>query len=72
MAIDAKPEFSQADGKLQLKYGVGLDLNDDGAKSISASLVLEVDEKEAAKEVVAKVLGSANLPEWLKGLLGVK
>lgn len=70
MAI--QPVITNENGKMQIKYDIGLDSNNDGQKAVSIGLVIEADQKEIAEEVVAKVLQGANLPEWLKQIIGAK
>lgn len=67
-----KPVITNENGKMQLKYAVGIDTDKDGQMAMSVNLVLELDQKEVAEEAVKKLIATANLPVWLKELLGVK
>jgi hypothetical protein len=67
-----KPVITNENGKMQLKYAVGVDTDKDGQMAMSVNLVLELDQKEVAEEAVKKLLANANIPQWLKDLLGVK
>jgi len=67
-----KPTIVHENGKFTLKYDIGLDLNNDGQKSVVAGFYVESNEKEVIEEVIAKVLANANLPDWAKALIGAK
>lgn len=67
-----KPVITNENGKMQLKYAVGIDTDKDGTMAMSVNLVLELDQKEVAEEAVKKLIATANAPAWLKDLLGVK
>lgn len=67
-----KPVITNENGKMQVKYAVGVDTDGDGKMAVSINLVLEVDQKEVAEEAIKKVLASTSLPQWLKDLIGAK
>ena len=67
-----KPTIVNENGKYKLVYAVGVDANNDGQMSVSASIVVELDQKEALEEAAAKILAGSNLPQWLKDIIGAK
>jgi len=69
--VELKPEIVKQDGKIIVKYGVNIDLDNDGVSSIKAGAFIELTEKEAANELIKKAIASGKLPDWLKNLLGV-
>jgi hypothetical protein len=66
----ALPQIVDADGKLQLKYGISYDSDSDGKAAASLSLLLEVDKAESIKEIIEKL--GPKLPDWAKAILGIK
>lgn len=62
-----KPKLKYEDGKLKASASVGLDTDKDGVNAVAASLVVEIDAKEAVSEIVKD-----KVPEWLKELLNGK
>jgi hypothetical protein len=67
-----KPTIVHENDKFTVKYDIGLDLNNDGQKSVVAGFYIEATEKEVMEEVIAKVLANTNLPDWAKALIGAK
>ncbi len=63
------PTVETADGKTVLKFDLGLDLDQDGQKSLAAGLFVELNHKEAASEAIKKVLENASVPQVIKDLL---
>jgi len=66
------PVITNENGKMQMKYAIGVDTDKDGQMALSVNLVLELDQKEVAEEAVKKLLATSNIPQWLKDLLGAK
>ncbi len=64
------PQITTENGKTTLKFDLGLDIDQDGQKSLSAGLFIELDHKEAASEAVKKILENASVPQVIKDLLG--
>ena len=64
------PQVVTEDGKTTLKFDLGLDSDNDGEKSFSAGLFVELNHKEAASEAVKKILENAKVPQVIKDLLG--
>lgn len=64
-----QPEIVKENGKTVAKLNVGLDTDGDGVNSISAGIFVELNEGESVDEAVKRLLGTANVPAWLKIVL---
>lgn len=58
-----------ADGKAEMSFDLGLDLDKDGKKSLYAKIVIGGEEKEITQELLGELLKKVQLPDWLKGLV---
>lgn len=67
-----KPVITNENGVMKLVYALGVDANKDGQMSVSASLVITLDQKEVVEEAMGKLLANSNLPQWIKDLIGAK
>lgn len=64
------PKVVTENGKTTLKFDLGVDMDHDGQKSLSAGFFVELDHKEAGSEALKKVLDSTKVPQVIKDLLG--
>lgn len=62
--VSLKPELKYNQGKLIAKASVGVDTDGDGLHAVSASVMVEIDAKEAVNEIVKE-----GAPQWLKDLV---